>query len=89
MIIEPLEIGYMDTFSNIVDCEKTRKALVLDPGPPSSPLYALPSIPPARSSTWVAVRATAPRCCDRDGRGLVYSACTVLKSAHPRFQKGH
>ncbi|MGW8187263.1 MAG: MBL fold metallo-hydrolase [Desulfobacterales bacterium] len=32
MIIEQLDIGYMDNFSYIVGCEKTRKALVIDPG---------------------------------------------------------
>jgi glyoxylase-like metal-dependent hydrolase (beta-lactamase superfamily II) len=32
MIIKQLEIGYMDNFCYIVGCEKTRKALVVDPG---------------------------------------------------------
>jgi hypothetical protein len=32
MIIEQLEIGYMENFSYIVGCENTRKALVIDPG---------------------------------------------------------
>ena len=32
MIIKQLEIGYMDNFCYIVGCEKTRKALVIDPG---------------------------------------------------------
>ncbi len=32
MIINQLEIGYMDNFCYIVGCEKTRKALVIDPG---------------------------------------------------------
>ncbi|MGD8258644.1 MAG: MBL fold metallo-hydrolase [Desulfobacterales bacterium] len=33
MIIRQLEIGYMDNFCYIVGCEKTRKAMVIDPGP--------------------------------------------------------
>jgi hydroxyacylglutathione hydrolase len=32
MIIKQLEIGYMDNFCYIVGCEKTRKALMIDPG---------------------------------------------------------
>jgi glyoxylase-like metal-dependent hydrolase (beta-lactamase superfamily II) len=32
MIIKQLDIGYMDNFGYIVGCEKTRKALVIDPG---------------------------------------------------------
>jgi len=32
MIIKQLEIGYMDNFCYIVGCEKTRQALVIDPG---------------------------------------------------------
>ncbi len=32
MIIEQLDVGYMDNFCYIVGCEKTRKALVIDPG---------------------------------------------------------
>ena len=32
MIIEQLEIGYLDNFCYIVGCENTRKALVIDPG---------------------------------------------------------
>ena len=32
MIIEQLDIGYMDNFCYIVGCERTRKALVIDPG---------------------------------------------------------
>jgi glyoxylase-like metal-dependent hydrolase (beta-lactamase superfamily II) len=32
MIIKQLEIGYMDNFCYIVGCEKSRKALVIDPG---------------------------------------------------------
>ena len=32
MIIKQLEVGYMDNFCYIVGCEKTRKALVVDPG---------------------------------------------------------
>lgn len=32
MIIKQLGIGYMDNFCYIVGCEKTRKALVIDPG---------------------------------------------------------
>ena len=31
MIINQLEIGYMDNFSYIVGCETTRKAMVIDP----------------------------------------------------------
>jgi len=33
MIIRQLQIGPMDNFTYIVGCEKTRKALVIDPGP--------------------------------------------------------
>jgi glyoxylase-like metal-dependent hydrolase (beta-lactamase superfamily II) len=33
LIIRQLKIGAMDNFSYIVGCEKTRKALVIDPGP--------------------------------------------------------
>ena len=33
MIIKQLEVGTMDNFSYLVGCEKTRKALVIDPGP--------------------------------------------------------
>jgi hydroxyacylglutathione hydrolase len=32
MIIRQLEVGYLDNFSYLVGCEKTRKALVIDPG---------------------------------------------------------
>ncbi|MFO7686109.1 MAG: MBL fold metallo-hydrolase [Desulfobacterales bacterium] len=32
MIIKQLDIGYMDNFCYIVGCEKSRKALVIDPG---------------------------------------------------------
>ncbi len=32
MIIKQLDIGFMDNFCYIVGCEKTRKALVIDPG---------------------------------------------------------
>jgi len=32
MIIRQLEIGYMDNFCYLVGCEKTRKAMVIDPG---------------------------------------------------------
>ena len=32
MIIRQLKIGYMDNFCYLVGCEKTRKALVIDPG---------------------------------------------------------
>jgi glyoxylase-like metal-dependent hydrolase (beta-lactamase superfamily II) len=32
MLIKQLDIGYMDNFCYIVGCEKTRKALVIDPG---------------------------------------------------------
>ena len=32
MIIRQLEIGYMDNFCYIVGCEKTHRALVIDPG---------------------------------------------------------
>ena len=32
MIINQLDNGYMDNFCYIVGCEKTRKALVIDPG---------------------------------------------------------
>ena len=33
MIIKQLEIGYMDNFCYVVGCPKTRKAMVIDPGP--------------------------------------------------------
>jgi glyoxylase-like metal-dependent hydrolase (beta-lactamase superfamily II) len=33
MIIKQLEIGYIDNFCYIVGCHKTRKAMVIDPGP--------------------------------------------------------
>jgi glyoxylase-like metal-dependent hydrolase (beta-lactamase superfamily II) len=32
MIVKQLKIGYMDNFSYIAGCEKTRKAAVIDPG---------------------------------------------------------
>ena len=32
MIIRQLEVGYMDNFCYLIGCEKTRKALVIDPG---------------------------------------------------------
>ena len=32
MIIKQLDIGYMDNFTYLVGCEKTRKAMVIDPG---------------------------------------------------------
>ena len=32
MIIKQLEVGYMDNFCYLIGCEKTRKALVIDPG---------------------------------------------------------
>jgi hydroxyacylglutathione hydrolase len=32
MIIKQLEVGFMDNFCYIVGCEKTRKAMVIDPG---------------------------------------------------------
>jgi glyoxylase-like metal-dependent hydrolase (beta-lactamase superfamily II) len=32
VIIKQLDIGYMDNFCYIVGCERTRKALVIDPG---------------------------------------------------------
>jgi hydroxyacylglutathione hydrolase len=32
MIIKQLEVGYMDNFCYIVGCEKTHRALVIDPG---------------------------------------------------------
>ena len=32
MIIKQLDVGYMDNFCYIVGCERTRKALVIDPG---------------------------------------------------------
>jgi len=32
MLIKQLDIGYLDNFCYIVGCEKTRKALVIDPG---------------------------------------------------------
>ncbi len=32
MIIRQIAIGYMDNFSYVIGCEKTRKAMVIDPG---------------------------------------------------------
>jgi len=32
MIIRQLKIGFMDNFTNIVGCDKTKKAMVIDPG---------------------------------------------------------
>jgi glyoxylase-like metal-dependent hydrolase (beta-lactamase superfamily II) len=32
MVMEQLEIGYGDNVSSIADCEKTRMALMIDPG---------------------------------------------------------
>jgi glyoxylase-like metal-dependent hydrolase (beta-lactamase superfamily II) len=32
MIIKQLEVGYMDNFCYLIGCEKTRKAMVIDPG---------------------------------------------------------
>jgi len=40
MIIRQLQIGAMDNFTYIVGCEKTRKALVIDPGPDSERILA-------------------------------------------------
>jgi glyoxylase-like metal-dependent hydrolase (beta-lactamase superfamily II) len=33
MIIKQIAIGYMDNFCYIIGCQKTRRALVIDPGP--------------------------------------------------------
>lgn len=33
MIIKQLEVGYLDNYCYLVGCEKTRTALVIDPGP--------------------------------------------------------
>ena len=41
MIVRQLEVGYMDNFCYIVGCEKTRKALVIDPGPDADKIAAL------------------------------------------------
>jgi glyoxylase-like metal-dependent hydrolase (beta-lactamase superfamily II) len=41
MIVRQLEVGYMDNFCYIVGCEKTRKALVIDPGPDAEKIAAL------------------------------------------------
>ena len=32
MIIRQLEVGHMDNFCYLVGCEKTRKAMTIDPG---------------------------------------------------------
>ena len=32
MIIRQLEVGHMDNFCYLVGCEKTRKAMMIDPG---------------------------------------------------------
>jgi hydroxyacylglutathione hydrolase len=33
MIVEQMAVGHMDNFCYLVGCERTRKALVIDPGP--------------------------------------------------------
>ena len=32
MIVKQLKMGFMDNFSYLIGCEKSRKALVIDPG---------------------------------------------------------
>jgi len=32
MIIRQLDVGHMDNFCYLVGCEKTRKAVIIDPG---------------------------------------------------------
>lgn len=41
MIIKQIEVGYLDNFSYIIGCDKSRKALVIDPGPDAKQLTAL------------------------------------------------
>lgn len=40
MIIKQLEVGYLDNFSYVVGCEKTGKAIVIDPGPEADRIAA-------------------------------------------------
>ncbi len=40
MIVKQLPMGYLDNFSYLVGCEKTKKALVIDPAPPSDRIMA-------------------------------------------------
>lgn len=41
MLIKQIEAGYLDNFSYIIGCEKSRKAMVIDPGPDVKQLVAL------------------------------------------------
>ncbi len=38
MIIQQVDVGYLDNFSYIIGCEKSGKALVIDPGPDAEQL---------------------------------------------------
>jgi hydroxyacylglutathione hydrolase len=38
MIIKQIEAGYLDNFSYIIGCEKSRQALIIDPGPDAQKL---------------------------------------------------
>lgn len=40
MIVKQLPMGYLDNFSYLVGCEKTRKAMVIDPAPPADRIIA-------------------------------------------------
>ena len=40
MIVKQLPMGYLDNFSYLVGCEKTRKAMVIDPAPPADRIMA-------------------------------------------------
>jgi len=40
MIVKQLPMGYMDNFSYLVGCEKTNKAMVIDPAPPADRIIA-------------------------------------------------
>jgi hydroxyacylglutathione hydrolase len=40
MIVKQLSMGYLDNFSYLVGCEKTRKAMVIDPAPPADRIMA-------------------------------------------------
>jgi glyoxylase-like metal-dependent hydrolase (beta-lactamase superfamily II) len=40
MIVKQLPMGYLDNFSYIIGCEKTGKAMVIDPAPPADRIIA-------------------------------------------------
>ncbi|MGD9210042.1 MAG: MBL fold metallo-hydrolase [Desulfobacteraceae bacterium] len=41
MIIKQIESGYLDNYSYLIGCEKTRKAMVIDPGPDTEQLISI------------------------------------------------